>query len=92
MFILKAIKTYACNWLRGISVGKAARHEAQRDATSVRNTVIIMTRRPPSRLLSPIISVWPHSSKGQNPLLVKTCQEGGGKQRKRLRNWGKGQA
>lgn len=28
----------------------------------------------------------------RDPLLVKTCQEGGGKQRLRMRNWGKGQA
>lgn len=27
-----------------------------------------------------------------NPPLVKTCQEGGGKQRQGMRNWGKGQA
>lgn len=92
LFILKAIKIYSWNWWWGISVGKAVRHRALRDATSVRNTVIIKTRRPPSRLLSQIISVWPHSSKGQNPPLVKTCQEGGVRQRKRMRNWGKGQA
>lgn len=33
--------------------------------TSARNTMIIMTPRPPSRLLSQTISFWPHSSKGQ---------------------------
>lgn len=43
---------------------QAASHKAHRDATSVRSAVIITTCRPPSRLLSHIISFWPHSSRG----------------------------
>lgn len=55
------------SWWWGISVRKAVRHKAHTVATSVRNAVIIVTRRPPSRLLSQMISFWPHSSKGQKP-------------------------
>lgn len=66
---------------------------AQRDATSVRNAVIITTL---STSLQAVVTnnqlLAARFTRVRDPLLVKTCQEGGGKQRQGMRNWGKGQA
>lgn len=65
--------------------------EARRDATSVRNAVIIVTRRPPPGCCHKWSSSGRTVQRVRNPLLVKTCQEGGSQQSQRTRNWAKGQ-